>query len=101
MFGGWRGRQPRGRVSPYIYVAAFHNIIWAMKGHRVFDRFGFNLPPRSRLMKKEIVKDYELLKFDPQLFDWVSPETGDLLTLYKPEPELMAVLGSNIDTELY
>jgi len=90
-------KKARRKVSPYVYVAAFHNIIWAMQGHRVFDRFGFNLPPRCNVTQRQTVTDYEVLKFDPQLFDWVSPYTGALLTLYQPEPELMAILKNNID----
>lgn len=90
----------KNKVSPYIYVSAFHNIIWAMEGHRVFERFGFNLPPNPKTGKRTILTDYELLTFDPQLFDWVSPETGILLTEFKPKRELIGILESNIDLVL-
>ena len=34
----------REKTPRKIYVKAYHNIISAMKGKRIFDRFGFNLP---------------------------------------------------------
>ena len=36
-------KKAHSKISPYIYVAAFPNIIGAMSGHRIFERFGFNL----------------------------------------------------------
>lgn len=35
------------KASHKIYMAAMYNIISAMKGHRLFDRFGFDLPKTS------------------------------------------------------
>lgn len=71
-----------------------------MQGLRLFDHFGFNLPAKPRIGKRQTISEYELLKFDPQLFDWVTPETGALLTLYKPEPGLLAMLEGNMDRDL-
>jgi hypothetical protein len=90
-------KNAKRKVSPFIYVSAFHNIIWAMAGHRVFDRFGFNLPPRCKVSNRKIVTDYELLTFDAQLFDWISPDTGALLTEYKPSHKLLNILNTNLD----
>ncbi|HRG38945.1 MAG TPA: hypothetical protein PK289_10480 [Bacteroidia bacterium] len=33
------------KVAPIIYVSAIDNIIYAMKDLRIFERFGFDLPP--------------------------------------------------------
>jgi hypothetical protein len=93
-------KKAKRKISPFIYVSAFHNIIGAMEGHRVFERFGFNLPPSTKINKRTSLSDYELLIFDPQLFDWVSVETAALLTAYKPTCELMGILEENLDTIL-
>lgn len=93
-------KKSKRKVSPFIYVSAFDNIICAMQSHRVFDRFGFNLPKTNKPKggKHTIVSDYEELIFDPMLNDWINPESEQMLTGYKPSAELMAILESNIDT---
>jgi len=93
-------KKAKSKVSPYIYVSAFHNIIGAMEGHRIFERFGFNLPPGPKKGKKTILTKYEELVFIPEVFDWVCPETAALLTGYKPSAELLGILEENVDLEL-
>ena len=93
-------KKAKRTVSPHIYVAAFHNIIWAMDGLRIFERFGFNLPPRPKKRKQTLLTQYEKLVFVPEVFDWVSQETAELLTGYQPSAELLGLLGENIDMDL-
>lgn len=93
-------KKTQKQVSPYIYVSAFHNIIVAMSGHRIFERFGFNLPPRTKETKMTLATDYEHLKFAPELFDWVNEETAELLSGYKPSGELLSILRDNINFDL-
>lgn len=90
------------KVSPYIYVSAFDNIIGAMQGHRIFDRFGFNLPADTPAKQATFtpVTDYETLVYDTQLNDWISEDTLEVLTGYKPRGELMAILENNVDMVL-
>lgn len=89
-------------LTPFVYASALDNIICAMKGHRIFDRFGFNLNEAKQLKvsKRTTLEQYRELIFDPKLCDWVDPETEELLTNYQPPPALMAILESNIDTSL-
>jgi hypothetical protein len=84
-----------------FYAQAYHNIIWALEGHRVFERFGFNLPKTNKPKggKRTTVTEYEELIFDGTQFDWVNPATGEIFTGYIPEPQLIEILENNIDTE--
>ncbi len=44
-----------------IHVAALNNIFQAMKGHRIFDRFGFNLlEPNKRQIKFAVLSWWKL-----------------------------------------
>jgi hypothetical protein len=40
-------KKSNGSNTSNIHAAALHNIFNAMKGVRIFDRFGFNLPPNT------------------------------------------------------
>ncbi|MBL0235581.1 MAG: hypothetical protein IPQ02_02895 [Saprospiraceae bacterium] len=71
-----------------------------MSGHRIFERFGFNLPERTKETKMTLITDYNQLVFVPELFDWVSYDTAELLTGYLPSDELMVILENNINLEL-
>lgn len=92
----------KAKASPYVYVSAFDNIIAAMNGHRIFDRFGFNLPKVQKLPggKRTRLTEYKELVYDPHLFDWMDSETEKLLSGYVPTRELVAIFESNIDTKL-
>lgn len=90
----------RTKATPFVYVSAFHNIICAMKGNRVFDRSGFNLP---KIISKRTIKQltqYEELFYDPKLFDWVGCDEFELLTKYSANPNLLSVLQNNLDYAL-
>lgn len=98
-----QGTTPKEKVTPYIYASAMDNIIVAMSGHRVFDRFGFDLPkmgtdtPRG---KSTTLNDYTALKYNSHLFDWIDSETERALSGYVPSSILRAILDNNIDKEL-
>ena len=87
------------KYNPIIYAKAYHNIIWAMQGHRVFERFGFNLPQKARNRKVEVVTDYEELMYSAKDNDWICIDTDESLTNYQPSNELMAILADNIDLD--
>lgn len=84
-----------------IYVKAFYNIYVAMRGHRIFERFGFNLPPGAgkREPKSTEVSHFITWKYSLKHNDWVGEDVAGLLTLFEPEPHLIHIL-KNIDTEL-
>jgi len=86
-------------ASYQIYVSALDNILTAMKGIRIFERFGFNAEKKEEIITKEpqpVVK-YEQWEFNPQLFDWQNTATDEVLTGYKPKPQLTAILSNCID----
>ncbi|MBK9017691.1 MAG: hypothetical protein IPM82_28620, partial [Saprospiraceae bacterium] len=92
----------KNKIPPMVYAAALDNIFCAMKGHRLFDRFGFNLPKKEKAEKPnaQILEQYEKWLFDAAVNDWVNQETGEVLTGFTPSPKLKFILASNvIDTD--
>jgi len=82
-------KKKTSKVPPKIYANALHNIFYAMKGIRIFDRFGFNLQKQMKVKnQKTFTKDYQNWHFDLKLNDWYNFETGELLTNYKCSNEL-------------
>lgn len=83
-----------------VYVLALYNILEAMSGHRLFDRFGFNLPEidDSKSEPKE-VSDYESFTFTPYVLDWVNESTGEQLGKYVPAKELLGFLIDSIERD--
>src|ERR1700757_4522485 len=75
--------------SILIYAAAIDNIVDALKPHRIFDRFGFNLPPTKKpsgnFTKLNV---YQELHFDIKKTDWLSVDTAEPLSGFKLTPEL-------------
>ncbi|MBK9504753.1 MAG: protein rep [Bacteroidetes bacterium] len=85
-----------------VFVSALNNILMAFDGHRLFDRFGFNLPTKKTKPASKItcVTDHKNWEFDPAVADWVNKNSGDRLTGYLPPAELVDILKDGIDTEL-
>lgn len=81
-----------------IYTAALDVILQAMKGHRIFDRFGFSLPSTGKsephtLFSPDAIRWVYRLKN----CDWVDPFTGDQLTNWYPDSKLRDTLKTKID----
>ena len=94
-------KKSKQKVPPHIYTSALHNIFSAMKGYRIFDRFGFNLPKCNyEKPKATLLIQYEELIFDPKQADWLISETNNRLTGFIPEKELISLLENNIDLVL-
>ena len=73
-----------------------------MKGKRIFERFGFNLPkqePKERTIK--LIENFETWIFPIDANDWINPETGEALTGYLQPTELSYLLNECINTEHY
>ncbi|MEO5682812.1 MAG: hypothetical protein ABIQ88_09220 [Chitinophagaceae bacterium] len=83
-----------------IYVAALNNIFTAMKGLRIFERFGFDLPPQTKTAPAVVVQDYCEWLFHPDYYDWLNLENGHPLTDYHPPKELLSLLENSLDIEL-
>ena len=88
--------------SHKVYAAALYNILTAMDGHRLYERFGFNLPKQNKKTKSKLVisSDTEKWYFDPKSFDWVNSKTAEVLTDYNLPNELSFILENNIDLKL-
>lgn len=95
-------KKAAGKGSEKIYVAALNNIFNAMKGLRIFERFGFDLPKHDiiKTIPSSVVQDYCEWFFHPKYFDWLNIENGHNLTDYHPLKELLRLLENNIDFEL-
>lgn len=93
----------KGENASYqIYVAALDNILTAMKGIRIFERFGFNAEKKEQIDIKESkrVTKYEEWEFNSQLFDWQNKTTDEVLTGYRPKPQLSAILSNCVNKTL-
>ena len=76
------------------------NILVAMKGKRIFERFGFNLPQQSQQTNSlKIVVDFENWTFPKDSSDWVNDETGEALTGFLPPLGLIHLFKDYIDIE--
>lgn len=84
-----------------IYARAMDNINAAMKGKRIFDRFGFNLPQQEeKEANVRTVENYKLWEFAPNATDWINTDTGECLTGYNMTIDLKYLLSECIDIEL-
>jgi plasmid rolling circle replication initiator protein Rep len=83
-----------------IYAASLDNIFAAMKGIRLFERFGFDLPKVAKVAKATTLHTYDIWEYDPEQFDWVGNVNHNILSGYVPPLRLLNLLQWNIDTEL-
>ena len=95
-------KKGKNKISPKIYAAALHNIFVAMKGHRIFDKFGFELDKTETApkAKQQILVDYEEFCYDSMAKDWLNYDTGELLTKFIPNGRLEYLLRNRIDKEM-
>lgn len=92
--------EANGKASPMVYARAYFNIIDAMKGLRIFERFGFNLPKNKKeITPAFITTDFNEWIFLPEYHDWHNVDNELTLTGYTPECELVELLDNNIDKE--
>ncbi len=85
----------------FLCIAAYHEIIKALKGRRIFERFGFNLPLLNK--KTSIIlylHDFKEWIFQSVASDWVEVEGAGILSGYVPPPELTAILSDHLNTSL-
>lgn len=91
------------KIPAKIYVAALYNILSSMRNHRIFDRFGFNLPKagQKKESKTTQVFDYDSWIYDSTHADWFSELTGDVFADFQVDIKLQNLLNNNIDTQLH
>lgn len=95
-------KKVKGISNRDIYVAALYNILESMKGLRIFERFGFDLPPGSRVnpVGARVAEKYDEWIFVPQFHDWLNTENELTLMGYNPPQELLNLLAYNIRDDL-
>lgn len=92
-------RKKKKKGQSKLYVRALYNIIQSMKGIRIFERFGFNLPTKDRKIRKETeVERVESWEYDIVKLDWVNQEVKKL-TNYVPDDLLVELLRNGVDSE--
>jgi len=94
-------KKSKGSNDRNIYAAALYIIFDAMKGLRIFERFGFNLPAQKKVtVGARVVSDFYEWVFIPEYFDWQNVDNELVLSAYAPKPQLVNLLKNNIDTGL-
>ena len=84
-----------------IHVAAMANILEAMKGLRIFERFGFNLPKVSKeVTEARVTIDYSGWVYMRRFSDWVNTENELTLTGYIAPVQLVNLLKCKMDLQL-
>lgn len=85
-----------------VYAYALDNILCAMKGKRIFDRFGFNLPKsETNETTQKLINNFEEYTFSSNATDWVNQTTGECLTGYAQPIGLNHLLNECINTDTY
>jgi hypothetical protein len=85
--------------SYQIYVSALDSILTAMKGKRIFERFGFNAEKTSSIITQEprVITNFEEWEFKPKKSDWENTENEKPLSGYKINSQLASILENSID----
>ncbi|MBS1684468.1 MAG: protein rep [Bacteroidetes bacterium] len=87
------------KVTHKVYAAAFDRIVTAMQGRRLFERFGFVLPKQQKRKggNPTQLQQYQRLVYDSTISDWMDAETSELISGYKPDPEILGLLENQMD----
>jgi plasmid rolling circle replication initiator protein Rep len=72
-----------------LTTSALDTIFQSIQGVRTFQPFGFiahkiEPPPDNTLLKENDDLEFEIYNYQKQITDWLSTETGELLTNYTP-----------------
>lgn len=96
-------KKSKSGMPSQIYVAALETIFSAMKGVRIFDRFGFNTGQENNDLTEEplsntkLVVDFKEFEFDATKSDWVSNSGDEVLSGYEMPIHLSSLLSTGID----
>ena len=89
-------------AKPMVYAYALDNILCAMKGKRIFDRFGFNLPETNKKhIPQKLITNFDEFTFSSTSADWINKNTGECLTGYLQPLELSYLLNECINTDAH
>lgn len=95
-------KRAKETTAAQVYAKALYNIFKAMKGQRIFDRFGFNLPKESSHKKAQIrqLDNFEEWEYNPNVSDWENTQNNEILTGYRIPSNIQALLSGCINTNL-
>lgn len=86
------------KIAPEIYLTAYHHIINAMKGRRIFEKFGFKVSACEKEVKgAKIIFDFEEWFYSSAKNDWIDNKGVNLLSGYRPAKELITLLNTKIN----
>jgi hypothetical protein len=73
-----------------------------MKGNRIFDRFGFNLPKLTteNLHHTRILDEFKKWEYNLNLRDWQNINTGEILCGYSMPSKLDTILTLNLNDSI-
>ena len=92
----------KSKLPPQIYAAALDNIHASFKGIQIFMTYGIKLPrQQKKSISMKTLLNYEEWDFNPNIGNWVNINTGEILSDYKPSPELQFILENNIDKKSF
>jgi hypothetical protein len=90
-------KKTRVKGREKLYTAALNNIFDAMKGFRIFERFGFNLPPNTKeVTGASLFHNCSEWNYDMKAFGWLNNQ-GEKLADFVPVPQLIELLHNGID----
>lgn len=97
-----KNRKTGKLYQPLICIPAIDNIFWALKNHRLFDRFGFDLPKpeKSDLGKFSELSEFREWNYYHESYDWVDEVNGERISRYAPPSKLINDLENNINRDL-
>lgn len=87
------------QIPPIIYANALHNILVSMNGLRLFERFGFNANFKPKTKHEMVLKNYEILTYNPSIGDWEDDNNISISNFQLPD-NWKHLLEFNIDLEL-
>ncbi len=92
-------KQKKQSDTVQIYVKALSVILKAMKGKRIFDRFGFNLPSKVKIdfIPAKLLSNYNEWEYDVSSTDWINKLSGEKLCSYDMPSDLQSIMEYNID----
>lgn len=91
-------------VKKDIYIAALQTIFDAMKGKRIFDKFGFDTDTTSKteneyceLSTTKVLTKFDEWEFNPMLCDWENTKSGKPFADYKNAEHLKTLLDERVN----
>ncbi|WNH10553.1 protein rep [Thalassobellus suaedae] len=95
-------KRAKETTTAQIYIKALNNILVAMKGKRIFERFGFDIPKEQTTKKipAKLLSSFNEWQYNSKSCDWENIKTGELLTGFIIPSHLQALLENNVNSDL-